>query len=552
VIQPILPVDLSTISDEAIMEAFHRSDIGDGSLFDQLMSGRYIKEIKINMGRHVRLQFYRWAGYAWVPEEDSTMRTLISRTLQQLYARIRDKYLAQYADIDKQIEQLVADISDLHTQLTIKSDVSTKNIIKSKNNDLSDKKRLLKKKRKSLLELSRSYDKRIFSCSTKLYLSYVLQLVCKNDNMRLSDEDWDQCPARLACLNGTIDLRTGRLLTPKREDYFNKAVPWNFEGLDKPCPKWEELLSQCFAGETELISYFSACIGQAVTGFSTKDLFWAYSSSPSAGKTLIFETIQKLLGPFFVSLSAQFFSEKRSKHPDSPEPELVSLRGNRMAVSAELTEKEYLDLYDGRVGLLTGLDPITARARYAGQSITFLPSHSLFILCNSIHRIATNNTGLAARIRIIPFNGKFIDPAIGPADPENHIYRQFDSQIMAKHLEQEMSGILAWAVRSAISVLKDGLPNWPLKVHDDTGFYFTDHDIISLFIKSKCQIISNSTVNAFDLYNALCFFCRNTFLLDKSKIMSFPTFIDVMKAHRKRIRTTNGLYYYVDLKLVTD
>jgi putative DNA primase/helicase len=248
------------------------------------------------------------------------------------------------------------------------------------------------------------------------------------------------------------------------------------------------------------------------------------------------------MGGFSTHLSVQHLLKQGPRSAGAPQAELVELRGVRLAIAAEPGDKEFLDM--GQVKLLTsGGDMLKARGVYSANPVEFIQTHSLFLHCNSIPRSTGGDKGLADRLRIIPFEARFIEPSAGPADPENHIYHRIDSVVLSKLLEKEMSGILAWAVGSAISVLRSGLPHCPQRVIDETEEYLTDNDIVSQFFKSECEKDKSSTIEAIKLYSAFSQFCSNNLLFKESKIPSLTAFGRMMRSFCKKKRTNQGIIY---------
>jgi phage/plasmid-associated DNA primase len=86
--------------------------------------------------------------------------------------------------------------------------------------------------------------------------------------------------------------------------------------------------------------------------------------------------------------------------------EVIQLKGIRYAVMQELSKGEGLN--EGVMKELTGGDPITARALYS-EAETFIPQFGLVVCTNTLPEIRSNDDGTWRRIRICPFNAKFVD-----------------------------------------------------------------------------------------------------------------------------------------------
>ena len=95
------------------------------------------------------------------------------------------------------------------------------------------------------------------------------------------------------CQNGTIDLRTGKLLPHKREDMITKLISFNYD-TDADCEAWEEHLYKIMDGNEALISFLQKAFGYSLTGDTSERVIfiewgtanitpnlWRYSNSSS-------------------------------------------------------------------------------------------------------------------------------------------------------------------------------------------------------------------------------------------------------------------------------
>jgi hypothetical protein len=71
---------------------------------------------------------------------------------------------------------------------------------------------------------------------------------------------FDSDPWLLNCVNGTLDLRTGRLLAHRREDYMMQQAPVVFDP-DATCLTWERFLGDIFRGDQDLVAFVQRAVG---------------------------------------------------------------------------------------------------------------------------------------------------------------------------------------------------------------------------------------------------------------------------------------------------
>src|SRR5262249_54014456 len=91
------------------------------------------------------------------------------------------------------------------------------------------------------------------------------------------------------------------------------------------------------------------------------------------------------------------------------------------------------------------------------------------------------------RIRLIPFTVTF------PPDKQD--------KDLSKKLREELSGILAWAVRGCLEWQRDGL-GIPDEVSEATSAYKSEMDVVSRFIDDRCVKQPNLEVKAGALYES--------------------------------------------------
>ena len=106
---------------------------------------------------------------------------------------------------------------------------------------------------------------------------------------------------KLNVLNGTVDLRTGKLLPHNREDLITKLAPISFDSKAE-CPKWTCFLERILNDNKELCAYLQRAVGYALTGdVSEQVMFFLYGTGAN-GKSTFLETIRAMLGDSLFSL----------------------------------------------------------------------------------------------------------------------------------------------------------------------------------------------------------------------------------------------------------
>lgn len=295
----------------------------------------------------------------------------------------------------------------------------------------------------------------------------------------------DADPWLLNCSNGTLDLVTGRLLRFNSANLCTKQVPVAFDP-DAECPTWLAFLNRVMAEDAVLITFLQRVIGYCLTGLTREQVLFLLYGVGANGKTTFIETIRSVLGDYAQQAD---FSSFLLKHNDSTRNDLARLPEARFVTAAEAGEGRKLD--ETVVKQATGGDKITARFLYH-EFFEFTPQFKLFLVTNHKPRIIGTDEGIWRRIRLIPFTVTIPD-------------KERDKQLREK-LQNELPGILAWAVRGCSAWQRDGLGE-PNQVLQATAEYRREMDPLADFLEDRCIIEKMANVTSDALYNCFKSWC---------------------------------------------
>ena len=284
----------SGISPSDILSALFDNEDGDARLFIALQKNRYCYD-------HSTSQWFRWVGNYW--EED-----IVGDVITGL-----DDVVDQYMEETKR-------------QALIRQ-MATKN---GKPDDAKKAEELEKKLLKRVSELQFLHRKKNI-----LYLA-----VQGSDSLGITGKEWDLNPWLLACKTGVINLKTGEVRPGQPEDYIKTVVPTEWKGLDEQAPRWESFLSEILEEEEEIVAYIHRLFGYSITGV-TQDhviaILWGQHGRN--GKGTLLETLSFVLGPIVGPiLSDMLLSDGRAKSSAGPSPDVMALRGRRLAWAGETEE----------------------------------------------------------------------------------------------------------------------------------------------------------------------------------------------------------------------
>jgi putative DNA primase/helicase len=351
---------------------------------------------------------------------------------------------------------------------------------------------------------------------------------------------FDRQPWLLACGNGVIDLRLGTISEGDPELYLSMATETRFEGLEEPAPLFEETLRQIFDEDEELIAYLRRLFGYGITGLNIEHVFPVLYGAGRNGKSLLVEVITEVLGPFARPIPAELLLDQyRVRNSAGPSPDIMQLKGLRLAFASETDEGRKFS--SSKVKWLTGGDLLVGRNPHDKQPTTFAPSHTLFLLTNSMPRADANDVAFWSRLQLIEFKQAFVDE---PKEPHEHEARKELKQELIK----ERSGILAWLVRGCLQYQRRGLEP-PASVKERTAEYRQEEDLVGQFIEERCHVNPRVNIEAGELYQAFCEWFLETVSSNKKSVPKPQLFGRWMSKRWERKKNTAGRKEYVGIEL---
>lgn len=479
------------ISSRFVLDCLHANELGDGMLYAALHKDRFIHNKSSG-------EWYAWAGHYWE-------RDVVGRSLAAVEA-VAERYL-------KEAHGLVDRINAATKQ---KKDSEAKGL------------QALQKKLYGRI-------KRLRTETGARHCYHYAQTNTQNA-LYVKGDEFDIKPWLIACQNGIIDLRTGAIRPGRPDDYISMACPVEFRGLDEPAPPWEQALCEIFGNDTELISYVQRFLGYAITGLNIEHVFPVWWGQGRNGKGTIIETISHILGPMAAPIQAEMLLDQwRAKSSVGPSPDIMALRGLRLAFASESDQNRRLS--PSRVKWLTGADTLVGRNPYDKYEIQFTPTHTLILLTNEKPNTPADDFALWERLNLVPFRVAFVErePAAKgeqPADKE-----------LPQKLRAEAPGILAWLVRGCLEWQRIGMAP-PVAVIEATKQYRREEDLLGDFIDECCVQEPYAQISAASLYGAFAVWFEENI---SKKVISQKKFGNMMTKRFKRQKRGTYIYYGIAL-----
>jgi putative DNA primase/helicase len=427
------------ITRKFVQECLSANELGDGALYARLHRAKFVYNNNAQ-------EWFKWGGHHW--ERDNMHASLAA------VERVSDAYLNEYRATGEDIANLMAG-SDENGE--------TKN----------EKLKRLKSRQEAILT-------RVRQLRTHKRRTVTLMLANTIDEpLAISGEQFDDRPMLFPCANGVIDLETGELNPGDPADFLSLASPVEFRGINEPAPLWQKSLMEIFGESEELVAYAQRLFGYILTGLVQEKVFPVlYGRTGWNGRSLIVETISGVMGDLAASIpSEMLLSQRYSKSASGPSPDIMSLKGKRLAASSEIDDGQRFST--SKIKWLTGKDTIVGRSPHDKYQTQFKPTHKLLVMTNVQPSAPPNDKAFWERLHLIPFRISFVNRNPQEANERRAI---LDLQ---EQIEKETPGILAWLVRGCLLWQKEGL-NPPKDVLQATEEYRRNEDMLADWRDACC------------------------------------------------------------------
>jgi P4 family phage/plasmid primase-like protien len=290
----------------------------------------------------------------------------------------------------------------------------------------------------------------------------------------------DQRPWLFNCGNGTLDLRRGTLRKHRRGDLLTKVsdVPYDPKAT---CPRWDAFLDRVMDGNDELITFLQRAVGYSLTGSTREQVLFLLWGIGANGKSTFVDIVRSLVGGYAVQAEFSTFLKQDS---DSVRNDVARLVGSRFVAAVEAEGGR--PLAEAMVKQMTGGDFVTARFLFK-EYFEYKPTFKVWLAANHKPTIRGTDHGIWRRIRLIPFLVTI---------PED----ERDPDLVSK-LEDELPGILAWAVRGCLDWQIEGLGH-PQDVRDATESFRDEMDALGGLLDECCVVEPSAVVRSSALYLA--------------------------------------------------
>ncbi|MGL5911770.1 MAG: DNA primase family protein [Phycicoccus sp.] len=297
----------------------------------------------------------------------------------------------------------------------------------------------------------------------------------------------DRGPDLINCANGVLDLSTGRLgrHSPGLLLTRQTLAPYDPEATSDT---WDALLR---AVPDDVLPWLRVRLGQALTGHPEDSLVLLIGGGAN-GKSALMSAVVRALGSYAGLVSPQVLLTPRS---GGATPELMSLRGLRLALLEETPEEGALDTH--QLKTVIGTPTITGRKLYQ-DDVSFGASHTMIVNTNHYPLVSATDHGTWRRLTAAPFPYRFVAP--GERDVLREGERWGDPDIKARVARDPAlpAAALAWMVAGALDWYEDraSLHAMPHSVVTSTGQWREVADAAAMFARQRLRHAPGALVPA--------------------------------------------------------
>jgi len=306
-----------------------------------------------------------------------------------------------------------------------------------------------------------------------------------NPLMAASADQWDADPWLLSTPAGTVDLKTGTLRLPSREDYHLQSTA--VSPSNEACPTWLAFLDTVMGHDRELVDYLQRLMGYALTGLTVEQTLAFFYGTGGNGKGVFLNTIRAILGEYAtVAPMATFTESKTERHPT----DVAGLQGARLVVAQETEEGRRWA--ESLIKSMTGGDPI--KARFMRQDyFEFLPKFKLVFAGNHKPALRSVDEAMRRRMHIVPWT-----VTIPPAERD---------PLLTEKLKQEHPAILRWMLQGCLAWQDIGLAP-PARVTEATDDYLEAEDTLKGWLDENCILAPEQCCGSKEIYQNYVEWCE--------------------------------------------
>jgi putative DNA primase/helicase len=352
-----------------------------------------------------------------------------------------------------------------------------------------------------------------------------LESIARYASTRTADIKLDQDPYLLNCLNGTLDLRTGKLRRHESKDYITRVVPVAYDP-NATSEEWEAMLRTWSCADASWVTWLQWLMGQGLIGEVRTELIPVFTGCGGNGKSTLLTAVSQVLGPYAGTVSGRAVAVRRGG--DTHTSAWGRQVGKRLVVATELDQTAALDL--PALKGFCGYSPIAAQLGMGKDFVDLVPTWRMVCDMNGTPRITAGGNAERRRLRVVPWDYTYKGPMV--------------ASFARKFAEENAQAILTWLVRGAMmDVAREPVCT---RISQATEDCFDANDPVKEWISESCARGMDARAERGELYKSYTAWCMATNTVALAK----QTFYAALQERGYRtVKNGNGARMFCGLRL---
>ena len=334
-------------------------------------------------------------------------------------------------------------------------------------------------------------------------LTSLLKLARSNPAIVVRPEELDAKPMLLNSPTATIDLETGKARAHDPADLLTQMTgcEWPESGIrSEDPPRYLRMLTDIFAGSTEMIEYMQRALGYSFTGSTRERVMVILFGRTMNGKSTLEGLTRRIAGDYAITTRPATFMAAAFEN-EGKRAAMAGLRGKRIVQMGESRETDRLD--EGIVKSVTGGDAVEVKTM-GGNPFTFQPIFKLWLATNHLPAVSNTDEAVWNRLHPVPFTRNIAEvmkargeAVLGTDEAVQSIF------------EEEAPRILAWIVRGCLKWQQQRGLNPPPAVTNAREHHRQEMDPLTPFVEECCDTGDNRQVRVTELRQGYFRWCRD-------------------------------------------
>lgn len=218
---------------------------------------------------------------------------------------------------------------------------------------------------------------------------------------QISTDEFDKDWYKIACGNGILNLVTGEITAPTKNDINTIYIPWNYDSDPPESPRIDEFMKDLCNGDLLKIQFLYQIAGYCLLKKNLFEKFFIFRGEGGTGKSTYLNLLQKLVG-----------GDRNVSHIGLQDFDkdyfLASTISKLLNVDDDAVDGKTLES-TGRFKSFVSGNAISVRQIYK-DVVNYVPYATCVFSCNRLPKLMDKTTGLLRRMILVELNNKVLNP----------------------------------------------------------------------------------------------------------------------------------------------